>query len=350
MAAGKSVPRARVSVSRRATPATALASPAEPMTPTREQALHIYRTMLRIRAFEEKASELFLAGRLPGFLHTYIGQEAVAAGVCVHLAREDTITSTHRGHGHAVAKGARLDLMMAELFARKTGYCRGKGGSMHIADLDLGILGANGIVGAGIPIAAGAGLSARMQGRATVTVAFFGDGASNTGAFHEGLNLAAVWNLPVVFVCENNLYAESTPREVHQKVKDIATRAMAYDIPGVVVDGMDASAVFAAAGEAIRRAREGGEPTLLEAKTYRFMGHYVGDTGAAYRDAAEVERWKQRDPIVLFRRRLLEERQFPEAEVATIEAEVQREIVEAVTFAEQSPEPDPEDALRDVFA
>ncbi len=320
------------------------------MTPTLEQALQIYRTMLRIRAFEEKASELFLAGRLPGFLHAYVGQEAVAAGVCVHLTREDTITSTHRGHGHAVAKGARLDMMMAELFAKKTGYCKGKGGSMHIADLDLGILGANGIVGAGIPIAAGAGLTAKMQGRSAVTVAFFGDGGSNTGAFHEGLNLAAVWNLPVLFVCENNQYAESTPREVHQKVKDIATRAMAYDIPGVVVDGMDATAVFAAAGEAIRRAREGGGPTLIEAKTYRFMGHYVGDTGAAYRDQAEVGRWKQRDPIPLFRRVLLEERRVPAADLARIEAEVQREIAEAVTFAEQSPEPDLEDALRDIFA
>lgn len=320
------------------------------MIPTTEQALTIYRSMLRIRAFEEKASELFLAGRLPGFLHTYIGQEAVAAGVSVHLTKEDAITSTHRGHGHAVAKGARLDLMMAELFARKTGYCKGKGGSMHIADLDLGILGANGIVGAGIPIAAGAALSARLQGRPTVTVAFFGDGASNTGAFHEGLNLAAVWNLPVVFVCENNQYAESTPREVHQKVKDIASRAVAYEMPGVVVDGMDALAVFAAAGEAVRRAREGGGPTLLEAKTYRFMGHYVGDPGTSYREAAEVERWKQRDPIRLFRHLLVEARRVPAATLAAIEAEVAREIAEAVTFAEQSPEPDPEDALRDIFA
>jgi pyruvate dehydrogenase E1 component alpha subunit len=320
------------------------------MTPTGEQALAIYRSMLRIRAFEEKASELFLAGRLPGFLHTYIGQEAVAAGVCVHLAKEDAITSTHRGHGHAVAKGARLDLMMAELFARKTGYCKGKGGSMHIADLDLGILGANGIVGAGIPIAVGAALSARMQGRRTVTVAFFGDGASNTGAFHEGLNLGAVWNLPVVFVCENNQYAESTPREVHQKVKDIASRAVAYEMPGVVVDGMDALAVFAGAGEAVRRAREGGGPTLLEAKTYRFMGHYVGDPGTSYRETAEVERWKQRDPIHLLHQLLVEERRVPAATLAAIEAEVAREIAEAVTFAEQSPEPDPEDALLDIFA
>ncbi|HEU5395185.1 MAG TPA: thiamine pyrophosphate-dependent dehydrogenase E1 component subunit alpha, partial [Candidatus Methylomirabilis sp.] len=253
-------------------------------------------------------------------------------------------------HGHAVAKGARLDMMMAELFAKQTGYCKGKGGSMHIADLDLGILGANGIVGAGIPIAAGAALTARMQGQSAVTVAFFGDGGSNTGAFHEGLNLAAVWNLPVLFVCENNQYAESTPREVHQKVKDIATRAMAYDVPGVVVDGMDAMAVFAAAGQAVQRAREGGGPTLLEAKTYRFMGHYVGDTGAAYRDQGEVERWKQRDPIPLFRRALQGERRVPAAELSAIEAEVQREIAEAVTFAEQSPEPDLEEALRDIFA
>jgi len=217
--------------------------------------------MVAVRVFEETAADLFLKGQLPGFLHSYIGEEAVASGVCAHLTPQDMITSTHRGHGHAVAKGARLDMMMAELFAKKTGYCHGKGGSMHIADLDLGILGANGIVGAGVPIATGAGLALKLKGSDRVTVAFFGDGGSNTGAFHEGVNMAAVWNLPVVFVCENNQYAESTPRDVHQRIKDVAQRAMAYDIPGVVADGMDVFDVYQKTGEAIDRARTGGGPT-----------------------------------------------------------------------------------------
>src|SRR3990170_6987745 len=259
--------------------------------------LEVYRKMVAVRVFEETA----------------------AAGVCAHLPPQDMITSTHRGHGHAVAKGARLDMMMAELFAKKTGYCKGKGGSMHIADLDLGLLGANGIVGAGIPIAAGAALTAKMQGRSAVTVAFFGDGGSNTGAFHEGLNLAAVWNLPVLFVCENNQYAESTPRDVHQRIKDVAQRAMAYDIPGVVADGMDVFDVYQKTGEAIDRARGGGGPSLVEAKTYRFMGHYVGDP-QTYRSKDEVEQWKKRDPIVLFRKRAVDEGKVTAAEQGAIDA------------------------------
>jgi len=310
--------------------------------------LEIYRKMVAVRVFEETAADLFLKGQLPGFLHSYIGEEAVAAGVCAHLTPQDMITSTHRGHGHAVAKGARLDMMMAELFAKKTGYCHGKGGSMHIADLDLGILGANGIVGAGVPIATGAGLALKLKGSDRVTVAFFGDGGSNTGAFHEGVNMAAVWNLPVVFVCENNQYAESTPRDVHQRIKDVAQRAMAYDIPGVVADGMDVFDVYQKTGEAIDRARTGGGPTLVEAKTYRFMGHYVGDP-QTYRSKDEVEQWKKRDPIAMFRKRVVEEGKIPAADLDAIDAAIAKEMEQAVEFARQSPEPEIEAALQDIF-
>jgi pyruvate dehydrogenase E1 component alpha subunit len=310
--------------------------------------LEIYRKMVAVRVFEETAADLFLKGQLPGFLHSYIGEEAVAAGVCAHLTPQDMITSTHRGHGHAVAKGARLDMMMAELFAKKTGYCHGKGGSMHIADLDLGILGANGIVGGGVPIATGAGLALKLKGGDRVTVAFFGDGGSNTGAFHEGVNMAAVWNLPVVFVCENNQYAESTPRGVHQRIKDVAQRAMAYDIPGVVADGMDVFDVYQKAGEAINRARTGGGPTLVEAKTYRFMGHYVGDP-QTYRSKDEVEQWKKRDPIAMFRKRVTEEGKIAAADLDAIDAAIAKEMEQAVEFARQSPEPEIEAALQDIF-
>ncbi|MGE5849056.1 MAG: thiamine pyrophosphate-dependent dehydrogenase E1 component subunit alpha [Candidatus Methylomirabilota bacterium] len=310
--------------------------------------LEIYRKMVAVRVFEETAADLFLKGQLPGFLHSYIGEEAVAAGVCAHLTPQDMITSTHRGHGHAVAKGARLDMMMAELFAKKTGYCHGKGGSMHIADLDLGILGANGIVGGGVPIATGAGLALKLKGGDRVTVAFFGDGGSNTGAFHEGVNMAAVWNLPVVFVCENNQYAESTPRGVHQRIKDVAQRAMAYDIPGVVADGMDVFDVYQKAGEAIDRARTGGGPTLVEAKTYRFMGHYVGDP-QTYRTKDEVEQWRKRDPIVMFRQRAVEGGKIPSGELDAIDASIKKEMEQAVEFARQSPEPEIEAALQDIF-
>jgi len=310
--------------------------------------LEIYRKMVAVRVFEETAADLFLKGQLPGFLHSYIGEEAVASGVCAHLTPQDMITSTHRGHGHAVAKGARLDMMMAELFAKKTGYCHGKGGSMHIADLDLGILGANGIVGAGVPIATGAGLALKLKGSDRVTVAFFGDGGSNTGAFHEGVNMAAVWNLPVVFVCENNQYAESTPRDVHQRIKDVAQRAMAYDIPGVVADGMDVFDVYQKTGEAIDRARTGGGPTLVEAKTYRFMGHYVGDP-QTYRSKDEVEQWKKRDPIAMFRKRVVEEGKITAVELDAIDAAIAKEMEQAVEFARQSPEPEIEAALQDIF-
>ncbi|MBI3325516.1 MAG: thiamine pyrophosphate-dependent dehydrogenase E1 component subunit alpha [Nitrospinae bacterium] len=315
----------------------------------KETAQKLYYTMVRIRRFEERVMQLFQEGRLPGFLHVSIGQEAVPSGVCAHLRQNDYISSTHRGHGHVIAKGARLDRMMAELYGKTTGYCKGKGGSMHIADLDLGILGANGIVGAGIPIAAGTALAFRMRRTDQVVACFFGDGGANTGAFHEGLNLASVWNLPVVFVCENNQFAESTPQRVHQKIKDISVRALAYDIPGETVDGMDVLEVYRVAGEAIARARAGGGPTLVECKTYRFYGHYVGDPGTAYRTPEEVEEWKQRDPIPTFAQRLLAEGAATEADLQGAREAVQRELEEAIQFAEASPDPDVRDALEDIY-
>jgi pyruvate dehydrogenase E1 component alpha subunit len=310
--------------------------------------LDIYRKMATVRQFEETAADLFLKGQLPGFLHVYIGEEAVAAGVMAQLTPQDMITSTHRGHGHAVAKGARLDMMFAELFAKKTGYCHGKGGSMHIADLDLGILGANGIVGGGVPIASGAGLALKLKGTDRVTVCFFGDGGSNTGAFYEGVNLAAVWNLPVVFVCENNQYAESTPRKVHQKVENIADRSAAFNIPGVVMDGMDVFDVYHKSGAAIDKARAGGGPTLLEAKTYRFMGHYVGDP-QVYRSKEEVAEWRKRDPIQMFRDRVVKDGTIAAAELDAIDAQITKDIAAAVDFARKSPEPEIVAALQDIF-
>jgi pyruvate dehydrogenase E1 component alpha subunit len=316
----------------------------------KDTALHMYHTMVRIRRFEQRIMELFQQGQLPGFLHVSIGQEAVPTGVCAHLRDTDYISSTHRGHGDVIAKGARLDRMMAELYGKKTGYCKGKGGSMHIADLELGILGANGIVGAGIPIATGTALAFRMRRTDQVAVCFFGDGSTNTGAFHEGLNLASVWNLPVVFVCENNQFAESTPQRVHQKIKDISVRAVAYDIPGETVDGMDVLEVYRVAGEAIARARAGGGPSLVECKTYRFHGHYVGDPGTAYRRSEDVEEWRQRDPIPTFARTLIAEGVATQAELTALDEAVQRELEEAIRFAEASPEPDLEDALQDIYA
>ena len=312
--------------------------------------LRLYKDMLRIRLFEEKSIEIFQAGELPGFLHAYIGEEAVAVGVCAALKREDHITGTHRGHGHVLAKGCAFGPMFAELYARTTGYCKGKGGSMHIADQALGILGANGIVGAGIPIAAGAALAFQLRKTKQVQVAFFGDGAANEGAFHEGINLAAVWRFPAVFVCENNLYAESTPQRTHQSIVDIADRDKAYDIPGVSVDGQDVLAVHEVARAAVDRARKGKGPTLIEAKTYRFLGHYVGDPGSAYRTREEVDGWKKRDPIELFEKVLLKGRWAGKKDFEKTRARLSAEIEEAVDFARNSPPPDDAEALTDVYA
>jgi pyruvate dehydrogenase E1 component alpha subunit len=316
---------------------------------SRETALELYRRMVQIRRFEEKLFYLFSTRPMPGSMHQYDGQEAVAVGVCAHLSREDYITSTHRGHGHCIAKGADIKGLMAEIFAKSTGCCRGMGGSMHIADFSVGMLGANGIVAAGIPVAVGAAWSCQYRKGGSVAVAFFGDGAANEGAFHEALNLAAVWRLPAVFVCENNAYGFSTHYRRTMLLEDIADRASAYGMPGRVVDGMDLAAVFAAAGEAVGRARRGQGPTLLECKTYRFRGHSRFEP-ASYRSAEEVEAWKARDPLPAWRSVLAAEHRVSEEELGQLEAAVQREIEEAVAYAEGSPDPGPEDYRRYIFA
>src|ERR1700726_1665194 len=266
--------------------------------------LDMYRSMTRIRLFETKVRDLATASEIPGFVHVSIGEEASATGVCAAMRKTDRITSTHRGHGHLIAKGGHLKEMMGEIYGKRTGYCKGKGGWMHMVDFSLGILGANGIVGAGLPIATGSALAAVITGRDAVTACFFGDGASNEGPFHESLNLAAVWKLPVVFVCENNGFGEFTPMQTVTSVKDIAVRAKAYDIPGHIVDGNDVMEVYGYASEAVARARAGEGPTLLECKTYRWEGHVVGEQAflgsAGYRAESEVEAWKKKCPIIKF--------------------------------------------------
>lgn len=322
------------------------------MNPQSELRLQMYRTMLRIRRFEEKLVELKARASIPGLLHLYIGEEATATGVCAALLPNDFITSTHRGHGHCIAKGGEISRMMAELFGRITGYCNGKGGSMHIANLELGILGANGIVGAGMPIAGGAGLSIKMRGTDQVVACFFGDGATNQGAFHESLNMAALWKLPVIYICENNQYAISVAQSRSTSIKDVYMRKDAYGIHGCMVDGNDVMAVYEAAQDAARRARNGEGPTLLECKTYRWRGHYEGeaDRTYTYRTAEEIEGWKKGCPIERFRKKLLEEKAFVQEDFDRINLEVKQEIEEAIRFAEDSPFPEPEDALKGLYA
>jgi len=311
--------------------------------------LDLMRRMLRIRKFEERSQALAGAGEFPGVVHLYIGQEAVAGGVTAALRDDDYITSTHRGHGHIVAKGGELARCMAELFGRETGYCGGKGGSMHIADMELGIIGANGIVGAGIPIATGAALSAQMRGTDQVSVSFFGDGAANEGTLHESLNLAALWSLPVVFVCENNGYSELTRTEV-VTAGDISRRGEAFGIPGVRIDGNDAFAVAATAREAVTRARAGDGPTLIEAMTYRIRNHAEG-LEKAFPDSQpedEIESWRERCPIDRHRKVLLAAGVSSD-DIAALESEIGTEIDAAVEFARASDVPDPSTAFKDVW-
>jgi pyruvate dehydrogenase E1 component alpha subunit len=304
--------------------------------------------MLLIRQFEIRAITERRNGLIPGFIHSCEGQEATAVGAAAALQADDVITSTHRGHGHLIAKGGLPKFMMAELAARSTGYCGGKGGSLHMTDFDLGILGANGIVAGGIPMATGAALAFQMRGEKRVALAFFGDGAVNEGAFHEAANLAGLWKLPVVFFCENNLYGEGTPQHKQAPVADLSIRAEGYGFSGVIVDGNDVLAVFEATQEAAQRARAGGGPTFIEGKTYRHRGHYEGDP-MVYRTKAEMEAWRQRDPIAAFRQRLLAEAGQTEAALKGIEAEVQAALDEAVQFAAASPAPAPESALEGVY-
>ncbi len=315
----------------------------------KEKLIWMFRTMVRIRRFEERVAREFADGNIPGSVHLYIGEEAVATGAIAHLKKEDYIMSTHRGHGHLIAKGGETDKMMAELFAKKTGYCLGKGGSMHIANLDIGMLGAAGIVGSGIPIATGAGLSAVLRGTDQVTICFFGDGASNIGRFHEGINLASVWCLPVIFICENNLWAVSVPTSCSLNIPNIADRAVSYGIPGVAVDGMDVTAVYEAAGEAVARARNGQGPTLIEAKTYRFRGHFEGDSGT-YRPKEEIEHWMQRDPIKTYKEKLIETKVLTEKQAEDIDKEALAEMDAALKFAQESPFPEPEETLENVYS
>jgi acetoin:2,6-dichlorophenolindophenol oxidoreductase subunit alpha len=316
---------------------------------TREKAKWMYEKMCEIRQFEDKVHEIFSKGVLPGFVHLYAGEEAVAVGVCAHLDEKDYITSTHRGHGHCIAKGCDLNGMMAEIYGKATGLCKGKGGSMHIADVEKGMLGANGIVGGGFPLAVGAALTAKLKKTGAVAVCFFGDGANNHGTFHEGINLAAIWNLPVVFVAENNGYAEATPFTYASSCKNIADRAAAYNIPGEIVDGKDVVAVYEAAERAILRARNGEGPTLIECKTYRNYGHFEGDA-QTYKKAEEKEKHeKELDAIDKFRSYVLSQQLVTEKELEEIEGKVTKAIKNAVEFAEQSPFPQPEDLLKDVY-
>lgn len=314
-----------------------------------ETFVSLYTTMLRIRQFEDKVYLLFLKGEMPGTIHLYQGQEAIAAGVCAHLQKNDVITSTHRPHGHAIAKGVPLRSMMAELFARKTGCCEAKGGSMHMGDMDEGMIPAIAIVGGGIPVATGCALAFKMRKEERVAVSFFGDGASNTGAFHEGINMGAIWNLPVVYVCENNLYGASTHVSKVTKIQNIAERAASYGIPGKVVDGNDVVDVYQAAGEAINRARKGEGPTLLECKTYRRGGHSRSDV-CGYRPEEEEKMWLAKDPIPRTKEKLIQMGILTEEKTEEIDKKVGEEIQEAIDYARKSSSPKPEDTLTNVFA
>ena len=315
---------------------------------SKETLLGMYRKMLTIRRFEERASELYAAGRMPGFVHLYVGEEAVATGVCASLSDKDFITSTHRGHGHVIAKGGKTDLMMAELYGKVTGYCKGKGGSMHIADVDLGILGANGIVGAGQPISVGAAFACKYKKTDAVAICFFGDGASNRGTFHEAMNMASSFKLPVVFVCENNMYGISNYQKHHMNISDIADRAGAYGVPGVSVDGNDVIAVYEAASEAVARARRGDGPSIVECKTWRHRGHFEGDPGK-YKDPEEQKAWLAKDPIPRIEAKLIELGMATQADIDAMRAKVDEETEAAIKFAEDSPEPGVDELLTDVL-
>ncbi len=315
----------------------------------RRELTRLYETMVRIRVFEQRAEQLFLDKKIPGFIHLYVGEEAIAAGVITQLRTDDYITSTHRGHGHMLAKGADSKRMMAELFGKATGYCRGKGGSMHIMDFSLGVLGANGEVAGGIPIAVGAGMAIRLVKKTDQVVAcFFGDGASNRGAFHEGLNWAAIYRLPVVFVVEHNCYASTMPTVESTSVKDIAARAQSYSMEGLCVDGNDVLQVHRAARAAIEKARRGDGPTLIEAKTYRLKGHFVGDP-QKYRDPQDVRARWQEEPIGRLERHLADQQMLSEEERGAIWRRYEVETDEATRFAEESPYPSPSEALGDLF-
>ncbi|MFC1495518.1 thiamine pyrophosphate-dependent dehydrogenase E1 component subunit alpha [Thermodesulfobacteriota bacterium] len=310
----------------------------------------MFRKMLTIRRFEERAIQEYQEGNIYGFIHSYIGQEAIAAGVCCHLRVDDRIVSNHRGHGHCIAKGADMKRMMAEIFGKKTGYCGGKGGSMHIADFEIGMLGANGIVGAGLPIATGSALAAQLEGKEGVSIVFFGDGACGEGEFHESLNLASIWKLPIVFVCENNMYGVNTPTSYSMATENVADRAAAYSMPGEVADGNNLLTVYETAERAVKRARAGEGPSLIEFRTYRWRGHFEGGGMPDLRPLDELEEWKKKCPVAFMERQLRESGIMDTDELRTLDVEIMSLVQEAVEFARQSPDPDPADALEDIFA
>jgi len=321
------------------------------MINNQEELLRLYKIMLTIRRFEERVIIDYQSGAIPGIVHSYIGQEAVATGVCTNLRQDDRIISNHRGHGHCIAKGADLNRMMAEIYGRKTGYCKGKGGSMHIADFKIGMLGANGIVAGGLPISAGAALAAQLEGGDKIAVVFFGDGATNEGEFHEVLNLASIWKLPLIFACENNGYGVNTPVKYATGLDHVSERATGgYGIPGVVVDGNDVIAVHEAAKKTVADVRAGKGPVFLEFMTYRWRGHYEAPGLADLRPAYELENWKTKCPILAFERRLLKDRAAEKQTLKDINAQVMQEIQHAVDYALASPLPAPEDALEDVYS
>lgn len=307
------------------------------------------KIMLKIRLFEEKVVELFRKGELPGWLHSYIGEEAVATGVCLNLTDKDYITSTHRGHGHCIAKGANMKNMMAELYAKKTGCCKGRGGSMHIADVSVGILGANGIVGAGIPIATGASFGCKYLKERRIVVSFFGDGASDQGGFHESLNLASIWKLPIIYVCENNLFAETNPVKSHMNIENIADRSKSYNIEGIKLDGMNVIEVYKKMKKIVSNVRNGQGPVLVEAKTYRYVGHFDGDP-EVYRTKEEVNNWRKKDPIVMIENKILKDKILVKSEISNIKKEISVEIEDAIEFARKSPKPLKEEALEYIYS
>lgn len=311
--------------------------------------LNLYQTMVTIRQFETMAGELFAEGKIPGFIHLSIGQEGSSVGVCSVLRPDDYLTTTHRGHGHMIAKGADLNKMVAELFGKKTGYCKGKGGSMHIADFSIGFLGANGVVAGGLPIITGAGLSIKMRKTDQVAVCFFGDGAANRGPVHEAMNMASIWKLPIIFCVENNQFASTTRTSYACSVEDISTRAAGYNMPGVSVDANDILAVREAATKAVARARKGEGPTLLENKTYRIKGHFEGDP-QKYRNKDEIASWQNKlDPINRFAKALTKKKVLNKKKMQQIWDESAAKLQAAVAFAEKSPFPEPEEALEDLF-
>ena len=318
--------------------------------PTSDKLLSLYRNMLQIRRTEEQLAKLYAAGLVHGACHTYVGEEAIATGVCAHLRPGDMVFSTHRGHGHALAKGVSPAALIAELLGRETGVSHGRGGSMHLFSPEVGMMGTSGIVGPCILQATGAAYAFKLKGLDNVGVAFFGDGASNNGAFHEGINMAGAWDLPAIFVCENNFYATEIAYKSVTRNPEVATKAASFGIPGIAVDGNDVLAVYQAAEEAVARARAGKGPTLIECKTYRTRAHSEGMRDAGYRTLEEIEAWKKRDPVAMFRQKLLEDEEAGEPELVAIETDVQNTVTSAAQFAQQSPYPEPASALTHVFS